>query len=277
MILEGKPTADRILEKVKAEIAERGIEPCLAVVMVGDDPASKIYVGLKEKACARSGIRSIVNKMPADISQDELDLLVAELNKDASVNAVLVQLPLPAGLDPDEVLSHIDPIKDVDGITSENLGKLVRKEEGIVPCTPQGIMELIRSTGIAISGKHAVVIGRSNIVGRPIAQMLLNSDATVTVCHSKTKNLGVYTRQADILVSAVGKPGLIRGDMIKKGAVVIDVGTTKVDDKLKGDVVFEEAKNMAGWITPVPKGVGPMTIAMLMKNTLECYRLQRKN
>lgn len=248
----------------------RGILPCLAVVLVGEDPASAIYVRNKERACAQAGIRSVAVRLPADTAQETLEEAIRGLNEDAEIDGILVQLPLPRGLDEGRVLALIDPAKDVDGFHAKNMGALVTGGRGFVPCTPKGCMELIRRTGISLCGKEAVVVGRSNIVGKPMALLLLAKSATVTVCHSRTSDLAAHISRAQVLVAAVGKPGMITGDMIRPGAVVIDVGINRLEDgKVVGDVDFESAGEIAGFITPVPGGVGPMTIAMLLENTLE--------
>ncbi len=272
-IIDGKGIAkgfrDQVAEGVKKLKAGRGVVPKLSVVLVGDDPGSQVYVRNKEKACADVGMLSEVHRFEGTIGQKELVALVRRLNNDKSVHGVLVQLPLPKNLDSVEVLNEISPAKDVDGLHPLNMGKLLRGEGPLfVPCTPQGIVELILSTGEEFKGKEAVVVGRSNIVGKPVALLLLQRHATVTICHSRTRDLGEVTRRADILVAAVGSPRIIHGDMVKGGAVVIDVGTNRVESKLVGDVDFDAVRDKASFITPVPGGVGPMTIAMLLKNTL---------
>lgn len=272
-IIDGKSIAKRIRGEVAGGVEklknEKGITPKLCVVLVGEDPASQIYVRNKEKACAEAGIASETRRIPASIKEKELIDLIKALNKDASVHGILVQLPLPKGLDAIRVLNEISPDKDVDGLHPLNMGKLLKGEDPLfVPCTPQGILELILSTGTEIKGKEAVVVGRSNIVGKPVSLMLLQRHATVTICHSRTRDLGEETRRADILVATVGSPRIIHGDMVKGGAVVIDVGMNRLEGKLVGDVDFEAARGKAAFITPVPGGVGPMTIAMLLKNTL---------
>ncbi len=251
-----------------AALRARGIEPHLAVILAGDDPASAVYVRNKERACQETGIRSTVVRLPGDVSQEALEAEIARLNADKSVHGVLVQLPLPAGLSEGRALALIDADKDVDGFHTVNAGRLWKKEPGFVPCTPLGVMELLHAYGIDPRGKRAVVVGRSDIVGKPMAALLLQADATVTICHSRTQNLAGVCREAEILVAAVGRPRLITGDMIRKGAAVIDVGINRVDGKLVGDVDFESAERQAGFLTPVPGGVGPMTISMLLCNTL---------
>jgi len=273
-IIDGKAIAREIREGLKDRIRllreQKGVTPCLAVVLVGDDPASRTYVRNKERACNEVGICSRVSRLPDSTSQDELMLLVKRLAYDSDVHGILVQLPLPAHLDRDSVLMSIPWQKDVDGLHVHNIGCLSLGRNGFVACTAKGVLRLIESTGRPIEGRRAVVVGRSNLVGKPTSLLLLNHNATVTVCHSKTADMPSITRQADILVCAAGKPGFIRGDMIKPGAVVIDVGTTRgADGKLHGDVEFSSAARVAGHITPVPGGVGPMTVAMLLENTVE--------
>lgn len=250
-----------------------GKNPGLAVVLVGDDPASKVYVNRKEKACEELGIYSRKIVLPADTKQEELLSLVDELNADSKIHGILVQLPLPNGLDEKEVINRINPNKDVDAFHPVSVGKIMIGDYDFVPCTPAGIMELIRESGIDIAGKNCVVVGRSNIVGKPMAMLLLHSNGTPTICHSRTQNLAEITKKADILVAAVGKPLFIKRDMVKEGAVVIDVGMNRLEDgRLVGDVDFDEVSAVAGAITPVPGGVGPMTIAMLMQNTVTASR-----
>lgn len=272
-IIDGKAAAARIKSDVRARAAavyeKRGTRVGLAVIRVGNDPASAIYVRNKIKACDECGIASFVHELPKDTSFSELCELIDALNSDSAVDGILVQLPLPEHLDERKVMARISPRKDADGFHTVNAGKLFLGERGTVACTPRGIMELIRSTGIKIAGKHAVVVGRSSIVGKPVAMLLLRSDATVTVCHSRTVNLAEYTRQADILVVAVGKKRFITADMVKRGAVVIDVGMNRDSTGLYGDVDFPAVKDVAGYITPVPGGVGPMTVAMLLANTVD--------
>jgi methylenetetrahydrofolate dehydrogenase (NADP+)/methenyltetrahydrofolate cyclohydrolase len=270
-IIDGRSIAAGIRENVAKEIKRlKGIAPGLAVVLVGDDPASKVYVGMKKKACDAVGIYSQEHILPEATSQRELLELISTLNKEPRISGILVQLPLPDHIDEKEVLRAVDPRKDVDGFHPVNVGSLTVGARTFAPCTPAGIIELIKSTGVDIKGKRALVVGRSNIVGKPTATLLLAENATVTICHSKTQDLPFECRHADILVVAIGKPRMITGDMIKPGAIVIDVGTNRVGEKkLVGDVDFDEAVKVAGHITPVPGGVGPMTIAMLMKNTLE--------
>ncbi len=275
LIIDGKAIARDVRAEVAKGVEELkalGVTPGLHVILVGNDPASETYVRNKELACADVGMRGVAHRLPEATEQAALLRLVEELNADSSVHGILVQLPLPKHLDALAVLAKISPDKDVDGLHQVSAGRLLAGYEGFVPCTPRGIMRLIESTGEKIAGKEAVVIGRSNLVGKPVSLLLLNENATVTMCHSKTRDLAAVARRADILVAAIGKPEFVAGDMIKPGAIVIDVGTTRVDGKLKGDVNFEEAKGIAGYITPVPGGVGPMTIAMLLSNTLLAAR-----
>ena len=274
-IIDGKAVSAAVKEQVRAEIERDGLDIGLAVVIVGDDPASRVYVNNKKKACEVCGIKSYEYALPAETSEEQLLELIDALNADEKVNGILVQLPLPAQLDEEKVIKRISPLKDVDAFSAENVGKIMIGNYAFLPCTPAGCMELIHSTGVEVSGKECVVIGRSNIVGKPMAMLLLHENGTVTVCHSRTKNLAEVCRRADILVAAVGKPNFVTADMVKDGAVVIDVGINRLDNgKLCGDVKFDEVSEKAGWITPVPGGVGPMTIAMLMKNTVMAKRIQ---
>lgn len=275
-IIDGKAISAQIRQQLKKDVSAlkvQGTVPGLAVILVGDDPASAIYVRNKEKACEEVGIRSAVHRLSAQTTQESLISLIQSLNADSAIHGILVQLPLPKPLDPLAVLRAVNPDKDVDGLHVVTAGRLFVGEKGFIPCTPKGIMHLIKSTGTQISGKNAVVVGRSNMVGKPVAHLLMGENATVTICHSRTRDLDKVCANADILVAAVGRPEMITGDFIKPGAVVIDVGTTKVDTKLKGDVLFEEAVKKAAYITPVPGGVGPMTITMLLENTIEAARL----
>ncbi len=276
-IIDGKAVAAEVKRglKEKADFFESkyGRKICLAVIIAGDDPASAIYVRNKVKACEETNVKSLKYALPASVPQSELNELIDALAADDSVDGILVQVPLPAHLDEREALSHIPTNKDVDGFSAENVGKLVLKEECSKACTPSGIIELIDSTGVEIEGKRAVVVGRSNTVGKPVALMLLERNATVTVCHSRTRDLASVCREADILVSAVGKARFITADMVKEGAIVIDVGMNRVDGKLYGDVDFDPVSAKASYITPVPGGVGPMTVAMLLNNTVKAaYR-----
>lgn len=276
--IEGKLLAAQVKERVAAgvkELKEKGIEPCLAVIMVGENPASQVYVKGKVKDCAECGIKSLEIHLPAETTQNELLQKLAELAGDAGVHGLLVQLPLPAHIDEKTVIEAIPPQKDVDGFTAVNVGRMMIGEECFLPCTPAGCMEMIRSTGVSISGKNAVVIGRSNIVGKPAAMLLLRENATVTICHSRTENLKQVCANADILVAAVGRAGFVTGDMVKPGAVVIDVGINRnAQGKLCGDVDYDAAAEKASYITPVPGGVGLMTRAMLMQNTLQAAQKQ---
>lgn len=276
--IEGKLLAAQMKERVAAgvaELKEKGIEPCLAVIMVGENPASQVYVKGKVKDCAECGIKSLEIHLPAETTQEELLQKLAELADDAGVHGLLVQLPLPAHIDEKTVIEAIPPQKDVDGFTAVNVGRMMIGEECFLPCTPAGCMEMIRSTGVSISGKNAVVIGRSNIAGKPAAMLLLRENATVTICHSRTENLKQVCANADILVAAVGRAGFVTGDMVKPGAVVIDVGINRnAQGKLCGDVDYDAAAEKAGYITPVPGGVGLMTRAMLMQNTLQAAQKQ---
>jgi methylenetetrahydrofolate dehydrogenase (NADP+)/methenyltetrahydrofolate cyclohydrolase len=280
-VIDGKTIAKQIRDEVKQTVEHWRREqfvPGLAVVLVGDDPASATYVRNKEKACQEAGIYSEVHRLDASISEDELLRLVHTLNQRPDIHGILVQLPLPEHIRSERILDAVDPSKDVDGFHPVNAGKLLVGKPGIFPCTPLGVIELLKRQDVPIAGRHAVVVGRSNIVGKPAALLLLREHATVSVCHSRTPDLSAITRQADILVCAVGQPELIRGEMIKPGACVVDVGINRTPDgKLVGDVCFSEAVHVAGQITPVPGGVGPMTIAMLLKNTLACAQLQRSS
>ena len=271
-ILDGKTMSLEIKNEIRNRVAllkERGITPGLAVILVGNDPASEIYVRNKGKGCEETGILSRTIRMEEDISQKALEEEIQKLNEDPAIHGILVQLPLPRHLDEQAALMKILPEKDVDGFHLINAGCLMTGAEGVLPCTPKGALHMIRSTGVDLDGKEAVVIGRSNIVGKPMAMLLLRENCTVTVCHSRTKNLAEHTRRADILVSAVGKAGFVTADMVKPGAIVIDVGINRTDGKVCGDVDFENVKEKAGWITPVPGGVGKMTIAMLLANTAD--------
>ncbi|MBR6954039.1 MAG: bifunctional methylenetetrahydrofolate dehydrogenase/methenyltetrahydrofolate cyclohydrolase FolD [Clostridia bacterium] len=270
--LDGKALALQVREEIARRteaLKARGVTPGLAVILVGDDPASEIYVRNKGIACEKAGMRSVTVRLPAGTTQEELRARIEALNADPDIDGILVQLPLPAPLDERQALNAILPEKDVDGFHLLNAGRLLTGESAVVPCTPKGVMRLIRETGLDLSGREAVVVGRSNIVGKPMALLLMQSGCTVTVCHSKTRDLAAHTRRADVLVAAVGRPGIIRGDMVKPGAVVIDVGINRVDGKVVGDVAWDEVSSVAGWVTPVPGGVGPMTIAMLLENTVE--------
>ena len=271
-ILDGKAVSLKVKESVKVradELKKFGIEPTLAVVLVGEDKASQTYVRAKEKACNEYGIKSVAHRLSENTTQNELLALINVLNLDDSIHGILVQLPLPKHIDTNVVLAAIDPRKDVDGFHAVNVGKLVSGLDGFVPCTPLGVMEILKEYGIEVAGLNAVVIGRSNIVGKPMANLLLNASATVTVTHSKTKNLKEICKNADLIVTAIGKPFFLKADMVKDGAVVVDVGINRLDDgRLVGDVDFDEVAPKCSYITPVPGGVGPMTIAMLLNNTI---------
>lgn len=276
--IDGKAVSAKVREEVRKEVAslkEQGVCPGLAVVIVGDDPASRIYVNNKKKACQATGIYSEEYALPAETSQEELLALVDTLNHKRDIHGILVQSPLPKGLDEEAVVEAIDPKKDVDAFHAYNVGKIMIGDYQFLPCTPAGIMELLKAYDISVEGKRCVVIGRSNIVGKPMAMLLLHQNGTVTICHSRTKDLREITRQADILVSAVGKSHFVTGDMVTAGAVVIDVGMNRDENgKLCGDVDFAAVEPLASYITPVPGGVGPMTIAMLLKNTVTAAKLQ---
>ena len=277
-ILDGK----KVSADVKAQVAEEtkklaaeGIVPTLAVILVGDDPASRVYVDNKKKACELVGFRSLEFKLPAETKQEELMALVEELNNRDDVNGILCQLPLPAGLDENAVIEAISPLKDVDAFHKQNVGRIMIGDYDFLPCTPAGIMELLHAYDIEVEGKNCVVIGRSNIVGKPMAMLMLHENATVTICHSRTKNIRDIAAAADILVVAIGRAKHVKSDMVREGAVVIDVGMDRDENgKLCGDVDFEAVKDKCSYITPVPGGVGPMTIAMLVKNTLKAAKLQ---
>ena len=274
-IVDGKKIAAEIRSEVASRIAALpGVVPCLATVMVGDDPASQVYVRHKHRDCAKVGMNSVQVELPAETSQDELLARVRELAADRKVHGVLVQLPLPEHIDASLVAAALDPDKDVDALHPVNSGRLLRNDPGLRPCTPAGCIELLDRNGITIEGANAVVIGRSEIVGKPVSLLLLHRHATVTICHSRTRDLPEQVRRADIVVAAVGRPKFVSGDWIKPGAAVIDVGVNRVDDVLIGDVDFESAVEVAGLITPVPGGVGPLTRAMLLVNTLRAYELQ---
>lgn len=275
-IIDGKKVASDIQESLKKEIGQlkaKGITPGLAVVLVGENPASKKYVASKEKTCESLGIKSFSHKLPETTTQDELMGVIQKLNNDPDVHGILVQLPLPRGLNEKEVMNAISPEKDVDGFGPISLGRLVLDEPGFLPCTPHGVIKMLEAYNIEPAGKHAVVIGRSVIVGKPLAHLLLRKNATVTICHSKTPDLKETCRKADILCVAIGRAQMVKGDWVKEGSAVIDVGINVTPEgKLVGDVDFDEAKKKAAWITPVPGGAGPMTIAMLMYNTVEAVK-----
>lgn len=277
-IIDGKAVSKAVRQRVAAETEElkkKGITPGLAVILVGDDPASQVYVRNKERACEEVGFYSEKYTLPENTTQEELNALVDKLNARKEISGILCQLPLPKPLDDKAVINRIDPKKDVDAFHPENVGAIMIGDYHFLPCTPAGVMELIHSTGVEITGKKAVVIGRSNIVGKPMAMLLLHENATVEITHSKTKNLADITRTADILVAAIGKAGFVTADMVKEGAVVIDVGMNRnAEGKLCGDVDFDEVSKKCSYITPVPGGVGPMTISMLMQNTLTAAKIQ---
>ncbi|MFN2303923.1 MAG: bifunctional methylenetetrahydrofolate dehydrogenase/methenyltetrahydrofolate cyclohydrolase FolD [Anaerolineales bacterium] len=285
-IIDGKEIAENLRNEVKLAVSDRISEglpaPGLATIIIGDNPASKVYVRMKHRACQEAGILSIGHELPANTTQDEVETLVKKLNDDPRIHGILVQLPLPAGLDEERVLNTVQLQKDVDGFHPINIGRLAQKgrEPLFIPATPSGVMYLLEYSGVELDGAKAVVLGRSNIVGMPVSLLLVDANATVTICHSHTKDIPAISRTADVLIAAVGKPEFVRGGWIKPGATVIDVGVNRVEDstqkrgyRLVGDVAFEEALNVAGAITPVPGGVGPMTIAMLLRNTLRAARL----
>ncbi|HEY6843009.1 MAG TPA: bifunctional methylenetetrahydrofolate dehydrogenase/methenyltetrahydrofolate cyclohydrolase FolD [Thermoanaerobaculia bacterium] len=275
MLIDGKQVAAQVESAVREELARLGFAPGLTVIRVGNDPASEVYVRNKAKKAKELGLRGDELIFPETMAEADLLEKIDTLNSDDSVDGILVQLPLPRQIDAKRVIRAIDPQKDVDGFHPINVGLLHLGQKSLVPCTPAGVMRLIASTGTRVEGARAVVIGRSDIVGKPVAALLLNANATVTICHSRTRDLPSVAREADILVAAIGKPRFVTRDMIRPGAVVIDVGINRVEGKLKGDVDFENAKDIAGWITPVPGGVGPMTIAMLMSNTVAAAKMRR--
>jgi methylenetetrahydrofolate dehydrogenase (NADP+)/methenyltetrahydrofolate cyclohydrolase len=274
-IINGKKIAEDIYTELKEEVKNLEDKPGLAVVLVGDDPASLVYVRNKERICKRLGLNYRLMRFPQSADKNEILSTIESLNSDKEINGIIVQIPLPEHLDPFEVVSAIDPLKDVDGLHPDNLGRLLSGKPRIIPCTPLGVIELLKRENIDIRGKNAVIVGRSNLVGKPLFHLLLSLDATVTVCHSKTRDLKEETSRADILVCAVGVPKLISADMVKEGATVIDVGINRIGDRLVGDVDFENIMGIASAITPVPGGVGPMTVAMLMKNVITAYKLQK--
>jgi len=272
VIIDGKQIAKKLRSSIAEQVTKLDRKPGLAVVLVGDDPASKVYVRNKDNACKEVGFYSEKINKPADITQAELLSEVERLNKDDKIDGILVQLPLPSHLDANQVIEAINPNKDVDGFHSENVGKLMQNKAYLRPCTPKGVMTMLATIGVDLVGKNCVVVGASNIVGRPMAMELLNARATVTICNSKTQDLSSKLKQADIIVAAVGRPKMIKGDWIKTGAIVIDVGITRLENgSLSGDVDFDAVQDKAAWITPVPGGVGPMTIATLLENTLTAY------
>lgn len=280
-LIDGKATSQKIKDEIKNEVIklkQKGITPTLAVILVGDDPASQTYVASKQKACLACQMGSVMHKLSANTTQQELISLIDVLNADDSIDGILVQLPLPKHINTNEILRTIDPKKDVDGFCAQNIGALVSGLDGFVPCTPLGIMELLKQYNINPQGLNALVIGRSNIVGKPMAALLLNAGATVTIAHSKTKNLADLSKNADLIIAAIGKANFIKPEMVKKGAIIIDVGINRLENgKLVGDCDFENLKNKCDFITPVPGGVGPMTIAMLLSNTLKSAKERKLN
>ena len=271
VIMDGKALAAQLMASLQDRVAAlkaRGVQPGLAVVLVGEDPASQIYVRNKERACQELSLHSETIRLSADTTQAALEAQIDRLNADHRIHGILVQLPLPAGLDEEAALARILPEKDVDGFHAVNAGKLMTGADGVIPCTPKGILYMLKASGVPLAGKEAVVIGRSNIVGKPVAMLLLRENCTVTICHSRTENLLAVTRRGDILIAAVGKAGFVTADMVKPGAAVVDVGINRVDGKVVGDVDFAAVSQVAGWISPVPGGVGKMTIGMLMENTI---------
>ena len=278
ILLDGKKVSNKIIENLKLKVAGFECKPHFSVIRLGEDPASEIYVNIKRKMCEEVGIDFTEYHLNSEVSQSELESLINKLNLDSNVNGILLQSPIPAHLDILKAFRMIAPEKDVDGFNPFNVGKLVQGQECFTACTPLGIMHLLKEYGIEVSGKNAVIIGRSNIVGRPMAQLLLNADSTITVCHSKTKNLSEITRRADILIVAIGKASFITADMVKDGSVVVDVGINRIEGskKILGDVDFENVKEKCSFITPVPGGVGPMTIATLIENIVKAYEIQNK-
>jgi len=275
-ILDGKKLSQKIKNELKEEIKKLSYTPKLAVILVGSDPASHTYVKMKKKACEEVGIESVVIMMDENISEENLLAKIEEINKDSSINGLLIQLPLPKHINTNKILEAVDPIKDVDGFHPYNMGKLVEGLDTFAPCTPLGVMELFREYDIELKGKDVCVVGASNIVGKPMWALLVNAWATVDICHIETKDLASHTKRADIVIVGVGKPNLITADMVKDGVIVVDIGINKVDGKIVGDVDFENVSKKASYITPVPGGVGPMTIAMLLKNTLKAAKLQNE-
>jgi methylenetetrahydrofolate dehydrogenase (NADP+)/methenyltetrahydrofolate cyclohydrolase len=275
-LLDGKKVAKEIMEKVKKEVSTLSEKPGLTVILIGDDPASKVYVNIKAKRCREVGMESYKHRFNENVSEEEVLVMIDELNKDEKVTGILIQMPIPNHISRNKIINAVASEKDVDGFHPVNIGKLILGEGKLYPCTPLGVIRLLEYYDIEISGKEAVVIGNSPVVGNPTAQMLLKKGATVTICHKKTKDLGMHTSKADILVSAVGKRNLITKDMVKEGAVVIDVGIVREEGKIYGDVDFENVKGKCSFITPVPGGVGPMTVACLLENTLIAYKIQNK-
>lgn len=277
MILDGLRTAEVIRKKIAEEVARQNEEITLAILHIGNDQSSMIYLESKEKACAEVGITTKILKLPENISQREILNIISDLNKDKTVNAIMVQTPLPKHIDTETILNSVDPMKDVDGLSIYNQGKLVKDLPCVVPATAQGVITLLKNNNIDISGKNVVIVGRSIVVGKPLAMLFLKENATVTIAHSHTANLKDVTRRADILAVAIGKPRFITADMVKKDAVVVDIGTNRVMGKICGDVDFENVQTVASYISPVPKGVGPMTTAMLLSNVIKCYKNQKMN
>ena len=275
-IMDGKETSRELKEALKMQVKELPSKPKLFVILVGDDPASKIYVASKEKACKACGIEALTLCLPADVSQKEVIDEIEKANKDKSINAILVQLPLSDHINEKDVIAAIDPMKDVDGLTSANQGKLFMGQNGLVPCTPKGVMHLFEKYNVDLTGKNALVIGRSLLVGKPLAILMLNKNATVTIAHSKTKNLKELCLGMDVIVSAVGKPKTITADMVKEGAIIVDVGINRIHGTIVGDVDYLNVSPKCARITPVPGGVGPMTIACLLENVVECYKMQKE-
>ncbi|MFA6489825.1 MAG: bifunctional 5,10-methylenetetrahydrofolate dehydrogenase/5,10-methenyltetrahydrofolate cyclohydrolase [Candidatus Micrarchaeia archaeon] len=275
-IIDGKKIAGDVLSGVAAEVKKLPSKPCLALVIVGENPASLIYTKKKAEDCGKVGIESKSVRLPATATEQEIISEVKKLNSDKGVDGIIVQLPLPDGIDEDRILAEVSPEKDADGIHPQNFGNAALGLGALRPCTPQGVIHLLKVSGVSMSGKNAVVIGRSRIVGKPLASLLLNENCTVTVCHSRTKDIASYTKLADIVCVAVGKPRTLTADMVKDGVVVIDIGTTREGERLVGDVDFEAVSKKASFITPVPGGVGPMTRAMLIQNTLLCYKARHK-
>ncbi len=273
-IIDGKAVAAQVRERVRAEVAEMDPKPGLATIIVGDDPASHVYVRNKRKACEEVGIESLHHELDASTPEGELADLITRLGADDAVSGILLQLPMPGHIDSDAMIELIDPLKDVDGLTTTNAGRLVQGREGLVSCTPAGVIELLDSENVELRGAEAVVLGRSQLVGRPLASLLLARDATVTMCHSRTRDLAEVCSRADVLIAAVGRPALVTAEMVREGAVVIDVGINRTEDGLVGDVDFDSVAEKAAAITPVPGGVGPMTIAMLLVNTVKAARMQ---
>ncbi len=277
MILDGLRTAEVIRKKIAEEVARQDEEITLAILHIGNDQSSMIYLESKEKACAEVGINTEILKLPENISQREILNIISDLNKDKTVNAIMVQTPLPKHIDTETILNSVDPMKDVDGLSIYNQGKLIKDLPCVVPATAQGVITLLKNNNIDISGKNVVIVGRSIVVGKPLAMLFLKENATVTIAHSHTTNLKDITKRADILAVAIGKPRFITADMVKKDAVVVDIGTNRVMGKICGDVDFENVQTVASYISPVPKGVGPMTTAMLLSNVIKCYKNQKMN